>query len=308
MKNILALALLFLVTVPAYAWNEKGHMVVARLAWRQLTEKQPEQVVSIIKKHPHYEEYLAAQKPDGFSEDEWVFMRAATWSDWVRNHHAEEYNHGSWHYINYPVVPPGSTVDPAKHQPPAGQENVVNTLAICMEKLKKGNDVEKAVYMTWLFHLVGDIHQPLHCVALFSEKYPEGDQGGNLVAIRIKSGPVKLHSFWDGLLGSDSDAGSIGKDVEEIEAVMKEKTKTIMPVLEAHKTFESWGLEGAELAKKYVYLDGELKLARSAGRNTEGEEAPEAPAEYAPASGKVAREQIGKAGCRLAEQVKKLLP
>jgi hypothetical protein len=23
--------------------------------------------------------------------------------------------------------------------------------------------------MTWLFHLVGDIHQPLHCVAMFSE-------------------------------------------------------------------------------------------------------------------------------------------
>jgi S1/P1 Nuclease len=126
------------------------------------------------------------------------------------------------------------------------------------------------------------------------------------VAIRIRSGPVKLHTFWDGLLGNGTTPAAIGKDVEEIEAVMKEKAKAIAPMLEEHKTFESWGLEGAELAKKHVYLDGELKLGRSAGRNAEREEAPEAPAEYAPAAGKLAREQIGKGGIRLADQLKKV--
>jgi hypothetical protein len=35
---------------------------------------------------------------------------------------------------------------------------------------------------------------------------------------------------------------------------------------------------------------------------------PEAPAEYASAAGQVARAQIGKAGTRLAEQLKKLFP
>ncbi len=308
MRKFIALALLFVVTAPALAWNDKGHMVVARLAWRQLSEKQRGQVVAILKLHPHYEEFLAANKPEGFSEDEWVFMRATTWADWVRSHHAEDYNKGPWHYVNYPFVPPGSKVDPAKHQPPAGQENVVNSLTICMEKIKTGTDVEKAVFMTWLFHLVGDIHQPLHCVAMFSEKYPDGDQGGNLVAISLKSGPVKLHSFWDGLLGRGLTPGDIGKDVEEIEAVLKDKNKTITAELEAHQTFESWALEGAELAKKYVYLGGELKLGRSAGRNTEGEAAPEAPAEYAPAAGKLARVQVGKAGTRLVQQLKKLFP
>jgi len=137
-----------------------------------------------------------------------------------------------------------------------------------MEKIQKGSDTEKAVYMTWLFHLVGDIHQPLHCVAMFSEQYPDGDQGGNLVAIRVGNGTAKLHAFWDGLLGNGTTAGDIGKEVEKIEAVLKEKAKTIDPVLEDHKTFESWAREGAELAQKYVYLDGDLKLGRSAGRNT----------------------------------------
>ena len=54
----------------------------------------------------------------------------------------------------------------------------------------------------WLFHLVGDVHQPLHTVSLFKTKYPDGDRGGNLVFVRAKrSGAIlDLHQLWDGLL------------------------------------------------------------------------------------------------------------
>src|SRR5262249_25967709 len=48
-------------------------------------------------------------------------------------------------------------------------------------------------------HLVGDVHQPLHCLARFSAASPEGDDGGN--AVRLSS-PANLHSFWDGVLGA----------------------------------------------------------------------------------------------------------
>jgi hypothetical protein len=89
-------------------------MVTALLAWKELTGNQRSKVLDILKKHPHYDEFLAANRPSGFSEDEWVFMRAATWSDWVRpsspgHHHAEKFHHGTWHYINYPFVPPGAS-------------------------------------------------------------------------------------------------------------------------------------------------------------------------------------------------------
>jgi S1/P1 Nuclease len=93
-------------------------------------------------------------------------------------------------------------------------------------------------------HLVGDIHQPLHCVALKSTEYPEGDRGGNSIRIRIASSPTNLHSFWDGLLGRGLTAGAIGKDVAEIEAVMKEKAETLKPALDAQKTPDSWAREG----------------------------------------------------------------
>jgi hypothetical protein len=44
--------------------------------------------------------------------------------------------------------------------------------------VKKENDAERrAVALAWLFHLVGDIHQPLHTTELFSVEYPNGDRG-----------------------------------------------------------------------------------------------------------------------------------
>jgi hypothetical protein len=196
----------------------------------------------------------------------------------------------------------GGGIDPAQHQPPAGQINAVKVLNECADKIRNGGEIDKAVYLCWLFHLVGDIHQPLHCVALFSDQYPNGDKGGNAIRIRISSSPTNLHSFWDGLLGRGMTAGAIGRDLEQIEAVMKEKAETIQPDLDAHKTPESWAKEGAAMAPKVVYLDGELVKARD-----DGEGVLEAPAEYAPACGRVARVQIGKAGKRLAETLGELL-
>jgi hypothetical protein len=306
MRKLLALVLAFLASAPAFGWNEKGHYVVSRLAWRQLSDEQRAKVSAVLKKHPHYEEYLIAHKPDGFTEDEWAFLRAGTWSDWVRSHHKEQFDRPTWHYINYPIVPPGSAVDAAKHEPPAEQKNVVNQLAVCVEKVSKGSDEEKAVYLTWLFHLVGDIHQPLHCTAVFSERFPEGDRGGNLARVRAGSGPTNLHWFWDGLLGNETTAEAIGKDVEEIEKVMKDKAADLKKEMDDHTTYESWAREGLELAKRYVYQNGDLKVA--AGPDVRDDDVPELPAEYVANAGRVARVQVGKAGTRLADQLKKLFP
>ena len=89
-------------------------------------------------------------------------------------------------------------------------------------------------------------------MALYSDKYPDGDRGGNAIRIRISTSPTNLHSFWDGLLGRGTTAGNIGKDVAEIQAVMKDKAVAIQPDLDAHKTPEDWAKEEAELGRKAV--------------------------------------------------------
>jgi hypothetical protein len=68
MRKLLVCTLLLILPTAALAWNEKGHMVTARLAWRQLTEAQRIQVLAILKKHPHCQVYLAARRPEGFCE------------------------------------------------------------------------------------------------------------------------------------------------------------------------------------------------------------------------------------------------
>jgi hypothetical protein len=59
----------------------------------------------------------------------------------------------------------------------------------------------------WLFHLVGDIHQPLHTTQLFTVEYPTGDRGGNEICVRVtQTGqPMDLHRFWDGVITPGAD-------------------------------------------------------------------------------------------------------
>ena len=59
MKKLNALVALALLPAPTFAWNAKGHMVLARLAWRQLPDDQKAKVSAVLKKRPHYAEYLA---------------------------------------------------------------------------------------------------------------------------------------------------------------------------------------------------------------------------------------------------------
>jgi hypothetical protein len=65
-----------------------------------------------------------------------------------------------------------------------------------------GDPERKAIALAWLFHLVGDIHQPLHTAQLFTMEYPNGDRGGNEICIRMTQAaqPMDLHRFWDGIL------------------------------------------------------------------------------------------------------------
>ncbi len=44
---------------------------------------------------------------------------------------------------------------------------------------RDSNSAERALFSRYLLHIVGDIHQPLHAIALFNSTYKTGDRGGN---------------------------------------------------------------------------------------------------------------------------------
>lgn len=304
----LPIVLILLFTSNAHAWNDRGHMVVARIAWKELAEKRRAKVIAILKSHPHYEEFLKADRPDNIPEDEWVFMRAATWADWVRNGPAERkaFNRPEDHYVNFPVTKPGDPTRP----PSAPGGKILQAIPNAMAQMKSGGDrVERAVAMTWIFHLVGDIHQPLHCVAMYSETFPKGDRGGNLALVRIKGEKVQLHYMWDGLLGSGRSLSDIGGSVFEIEQMLKKNPTALGK--DIHSLDPTvWAKESVEAAKRFSYWqrkDVQLWPANSDG-NPEPHMIPEAPERYAQEAGEVARYRVAAAGKRLANVIEKVLP
>jgi hypothetical protein len=304
-RFVFGLVAVFLAASGAQAWNDKGHMVVARLAWNELTADERTKVIAILKKHPHFDEFLKAHRPANIPEDEWVFLRAATWSDWVRppNPHSGQFHHAPWHFTNNSFVQPGSAVTP----PGAVGENVVKQITLSKQIAKSGGDqAQRAIHTCWIFHLVGDIHQPMHCITLFGDDFPEGDRGGNRSLFRLDGHVIHMHHFWDGLLGSSTTLSSIGGTVHEIETMLQHSPNSIHADLQNHKTPELWANESFELGKQFGYLDGHLKPANIDEHPT-GSTIPTAPSDYAENAGEVARTCAAKAGKRLAEAIREIL-
>jgi hypothetical protein len=297
--TFLGLVILLLLCSPARAWNNKGHMVVAKLAWDKLTPAQRQAAITILKSHPHYAEFLAADRPDNFDEDVWVFVRAATWPDWIKSHHRESHlSFPKWHYINIPYVPEGSSLKESDF--PAASPNVVEQISVAGKKVKEGSATDKAIYLCWLLHLVGDIHQPLHCAEMFSERFPEGDRGGNLLLIRIgHSRPRPLHPIWDGLLGTSTSWSSIQGTVVEVGQAEQANQAQINTELHSATTPDAWAAEGVAAAKKTAYLSGKLDVANSDDQPSQ-EDVPVVPDDYMKNAGACARIAVAKAGIRLA--------
>ena len=302
---VFAVAALVTLAPASPAWNNKGHMVVARIAWKELSPAERTKIVEILASHPHAAEFLKADRPQNIPEEEWMFLRAATWSDWVRGGPPERraFHKAKWHYTNIPLVAPGSTATP---QPPEAV-NVVTQIPASKLIAKSGvTTIERAVHTCWLFHLVGDIHQPLHCITLFSDDLPDGDRGGNLSKLKIHGNTVKLHSFWDGLLGTSATLSSIGAAILKIDSTVATTTNTVAADLATNTTPASWAKESFDLGREFAYQNGGLLPASDVDDHSDDFFVPDAPEGYSEKAGEIARLQVHKAGKRLAEILKQI--
>jgi hypothetical protein len=58
---------------------------------------------------------------------------------------------------------------------------------------------DRAIGLAWVLHLVGDVHQPLHCSARVTIREPAGDKGAN--DFKLDSKNKNLHAYWDSMIG-----------------------------------------------------------------------------------------------------------
>jgi hypothetical protein len=282
-------------------------MVIARLAWNQLNDGERAKVIAMLKKHPNYDDYLCKDRSKDYSEEEWVFVRAATWSDWIRDEHKDKHDH--WHQISLPYVPPGSKIDRKKHLPLTDEDNIVTRLPKCVRRATEGSDADRAINLAWVVHLVGDIHQPLHCTTRFDDKYPDGDDNALDAMIRVNGDTVSLHQWWDSIHGHDTSGKVIDADAKDVQDLIKKEPDLVRDDLESHKTFESWAEESFDVAQKWVYLDGKLKTLPKpkSSSSSSANDAPELPNDYAENAKRVAWIQFAKAGVRLTQQIRNIL-
>ncbi len=181
--SVFALILVCLPVAEAKAWNGPGHKTVALLAYRDLSPNTRAKIHDLLQRHPHYEEFLSQKAPEGVKVDEWAFLNVATWPDWVRppSKYAKKFHVGDRHFTNVPFILEGHENSIDKNALKPKKENVLAGLERCMKIL--GDETvpaeERSIDLCWLLHLLGDVHQPLHCVSFFSAQFSQGDQGGN---------------------------------------------------------------------------------------------------------------------------------
>lgn len=317
-----AAVVLALVASAAHAWNAVGHSVVAEIAWQQLSPEQRKEVVDTLKRHPRFGEDFLQQMPrdietaDEATKDRWIFWQAAVWPDVARGIRGPEkklYDHGTWHYINGPIYVDRSdrrdlagrlTNNMSAKYPtdmPQDEWNIIQATKHAQAILKDNRTPapERAVAYCWLFHLVGDSHQPLHSCALFSaSRFPKGDRGGN--DIPLMQGD-KLHSLWDNLLGRGRSVNNIKR--RAVELLDRETYGEIIDTAGKKTDIRQWLAESFTLAKDFVYDDAILTVVRRA--------TPQQPIEritlsedYLKAAGGHARKRVLAAGLRLAVVLK----
>ncbi len=310
MKQLISwvLCILFVLPTPLFAWNKGGHMVSAAVAYHVLKHDSPKcvaKVVAILKEHPQYESNWLLRInviPNATDEEKemMLFMQAARWPDDARG--SEEFHHSNWHYINLPYKPEGQP--DSVHAKPADADNILRAYELNLGKVRDHREdaEERAVAMCWVFHLIGDVHQPLHVSQLYTTQFPKGDRGGNKFLIRAKAGAssITLHQYWDDLvIGSDRFQSVRNKAIELRNREDFSKNR-LHELKEIH--FEKWAsAESFRLVKDVVYRHGKIVGA------TESATAVALPEDYSHVAKPVAERRIVLAGYRIANVVKKAL-
>jgi hypothetical protein len=156
--------------------------------------------------------------PSSASEDDknlYIFMMAATWPDEIKamgsgytgndnpprgesaslnTGYSDKEAHKYWHFVNTPFGADGLKM-PGVDGPTAAQKIALFRTALASDI----PDAVKSYDLVWLEHLVGDVHQPLHCSTRITAAKPHGDLGGNLVVV---SDPSKRHERLPGFCES----------------------------------------------------------------------------------------------------------
>jgi hypothetical protein len=269
---------LLLLPLTTHAWDDNGHKQIADIAWTKLTPNAKLQIIKILK------EGEGRFQPFNSSEEEArdAFRTASTFPDYIKFTRTSKYEPlidgmnklfqpnpdpsdneselcKTWHYFDTPIrVKPGAIAPIVSHSNALTAMNNAISEIKKLQAMPKPDRMRQCWWLYWIEHVVGDLHQPLHCVSN-CEFNAGGDGGGNKFSIQnfVGSGKTRLHGFWDGgigrAIGEENKAGLSG-NVEEVSTRWSvDPLNQSSTMLTQNLDIAAWIKEGATLADTVVY-------------------------------------------------------
>lgn len=246
-----------MLALPASAlWDAAGHRTIAAIAWEHLTPRARARAVALLLHGPALASFASLRPADGTeaARDRALFLNAATWADLVRNRTQawHVYHHPTWHYADfYWDVENGQPHDLPRTGPDS--LNAVERIVALRATLVDSNaaDTTRAVALAWLLHLVGDIHQPLHCSSRVTadDTLPHGDAGGNTFHL---DNDRNLHAYWDRVLDA-TVVPDPGEDSIAYAGRMARRIERAQPRVTPSADVSGWAREGLRIAQTVVY-------------------------------------------------------
>jgi nuclease S1 len=225
-KRLLAAAAAIGVGVPAaFGWGDAGHHIVANVAGSQLTAKTRNAVNQLL--HGR------------------TLESVSTFADHYR---LIDTNTAPWHFVDIPVA---ATSYDQRRDCEAHHGCVVGQLEHFKKVLadQRASRTNRVFALMFVVHLVGDLHQPLHCA-------DNNDRGGNDVKVEFlgetnspAGGLWNLHAVWDS--GLIEHRGLI--ESKYARKLITGLTPGIVSAMQAGTTID-WALQSHSNAVRFAYV------------------------------------------------------
>jgi hypothetical protein len=247
----------------AAAWGPDGHEIVAAIAEQHLTPEAREGLRRLLGSARIYDDAVA------------------NFADHVRPSRPET---GPWHFVDIPV-----TAEKFEHHRDCGPEGcVIDKIEDFRQTLAddSGPREHRAEALKFVVHLLGDLHQPLHCA-------DNHDRGGNEVKVKYpgQRRTANLHKTFDSLVLHDL----MGEDQDPLDYATELDARISRQQIEKWtapgSTLVDWANESHALAKQ-IYTE--------LGTPAPGGQTINLPENYGAAHKDAVEEQLMKGGIRLA--------
>lgn len=291
------------------AWDSLGHMIVGEIAYAQLNPAARTAVDEALAR------FNEAKRADFTPPDvPYHAMTAGCWMDDIRAL-PDKYDFGPWHYVNLPFNREGLPLPDGDKEP-----NVIWGIDRCGAILGGGAGgpaIDRDQALVMLFHLVADVHQPLHTTTR------NNDAGGNKVPVPnlapseadlvfSKKRTGSLHSFWDSAYRRVFRDGQVeveyevpfidpARPVSSHESAADIVKREAADIVSAHPApprpglsdAAAWARESHEIGYDFAY--GTLPADSDTGRPTVLD------GDYVAKAREISRRRLALAGYRLAD-------